>query len=82
MRKVAILLLLAGSLGACTAAPAVISDLEEDKVIVQSGMGTPDHEIVAKAREGCRIHGRTAQAISYACLDDYCLRKSYLFACK
>ena len=60
---------------------AVISDLEEDKVIVQAS-GNDMSVIMAEARRGCRIHNRRPVQISYTCMDKYCLGKQYLFACK
>ena len=60
---------------------AVISDLEEDKVIVQASGG--DMSVIqAEARKGCAIHNRAPVEVSYRCLDGYCMRKEYLFACK
>ena len=72
--------LAAGVLASC--APAVIADLEEDKVVVASGMGTADGMVQEQAQKGCAIHGRHAVAISHSCLDQYCIRKRHLFACQ
>ena len=67
----------------CVAAPAIIADLESDKVIVQSGLGTKPEAIKAKANEGCEIHGKTPEGpLSMRCLDQYCLSARHLFACK
>jgi hypothetical protein len=60
---------------------AVISDLEEDKVKVQASGGDMN-VILAEARKGCSIHGRSPVQISYTCMDGYCIQKEYLFACK
>ena len=60
---------------------AVISDLEDDKVIVQA-VGGDMAVIDAEARRGCSIHGRRPVQISYTCMDDYCFKKQYLYACK
>ena len=65
----------------CASTPAVIADLEEDKVIVQKGLGTSDHEILAKAKEGCALHGRIPIPLSKVCLDQYCFEENHLFAC-
>ena len=65
-------------------APAVIADLEEDKVIVQSGLGTTDDQIWIKAQQGCSLHGRTPIELSVRCVDpgDFgCTVKNHLFAC-
>ena len=69
-------------LASCTSDPAVIADLEEDKVVVASGMGTTDDMVQTEARKGCAMHGRYAVAISYSCLDEFCIRKRHLFACQ
>ena len=74
--------LAAGVLASCASAPAVIADLEEDKVVVASGMGTTDGMVQEQAQKGCAMHGRHAVAISYSCLDQYCIRKRHLFACQ
>ena len=68
--------------GGCAATPAVISDLEEDKVVVRSGLGTSLYDIADKAGEGCALHGRWPHPVSRTCLDEYCIRKEYLFACR
>ena len=63
------------------ATTAVISDLESDKVLVQ-GSGGDMSIINAEARRGCAIHGKTASAaISWTCVDQYCMTKRYLYAC-
>ena len=60
---------------------AVISDLESDKVKVQARGG--DMAVIdEEARRGCAIHGRSAVQVSYICLDQYCIRKEYLYACQ
>ena len=70
------LLMLAGC-----ATNAVISDLEQDKVIVQA-TGNDQAVIDAKAREGCALHGRKPVAVSYRCLDGWCTQKEFLYACQ
>ena len=72
-----VLLLLAGC-----AAPAVISDINDSSLKVQANVYTPMNEVNAKAREGCQIYNKTPVSISVQCLDGYCTRKAYLFACK
>lgn len=71
-----------GLLMGCAPAPAVIADLESDKVVVQAGAGTPDHAIASVAAKGCAIHEGKPVRISHICLDAYCLRKNVLFACR
>jgi predicted metalloprotease with PDZ domain len=60
---------------------AVISDLEDDKVIVQ-GTYADAAMIQAEANEGCAMHGKQAIPISSRCMDKYCTRRNYLFACQ
>lgn len=70
------------ALTACESGSAVISDLETDKVVVQSGVGTEDAAIVAEAQYGCALHGRIPVAISSGCVQGSdCLLREHLFAC-
>ncbi len=80
MRKTGLLPLLI-LLAGC-AAPAVISDINDSSLKVQANAYTPMDEVNAKAREGCQIYNKTPVSISVQCLDGYCTRKAYLFACK
>ncbi len=66
------------------AAPAVIADIEHDKVVVQSNQYTPPAEVVAEAERGCAIHGRKAEPISTrtAGSDGWAEIQMHLFACK
>ncbi len=82
MKKIIILTFLGGLLAACVATPAVIADLEEDKVIVRSDLLTEDSDVLRKARDGCAIHDRVPVRISYTCVDEYCSQKNHLFACR
>ena len=66
----------------CQATPPVISEINDSSVKVQGGMGTTDQDYRSKAREGCGIYSKTEVPISHVCLDQYCLRKEVLFACK
>ena len=79
MQRFAILVpfLLAGC-----AAPAVISDINDSSLKVQANAYTSINEVNAKAREGCSLYSKTPVAISTQCLDGYCIRKKYLYACK
>ena len=55
-------------LGGCTTpAPTVITDLEDDKVIIQAVATTAFEQILDKATEGCAIHGRKPVPISESC---------------
>ncbi len=81
MRRLAIVIVCALAAGGC-AAPAVIADLETDKVIVQGNEYTDEDAIAAKAAEGCAVHGRKAVPVSKWCTGAYCSAKRFLFACK
>jgi hypothetical protein len=65
---------------ACTT-KALIADLETDKVIVEAE-GSNMSIIEEEARKGCAIHNRSPIAVSKKCLDGFCRRAAYLFACK
>ncbi len=80
-RKLLLLSLCGISLPGCAAGPAVIVDLETDKVVVRKNISTPDEEVEAKAREGCALHDRVPKPLSVSCLDQYCFSSNHLFAC-
>lgn len=75
-----VLLLTILAISGC-ATHAVISDLENDKVIVQAS-GSDMNIIDAEAQKGCQIHDKSAVAISSTCADGYCTKRNYLYACK
>ena len=78
--RVLAIMLAAFTLGACVSPPpAVISDIEMDKVVVQSGWTTNETDIVAEAWRGCASHGRVPVSISSGCV--HCLLREHLFAC-
>lgn len=81
VRGVAATMIMALALFGCVKATAIIADLESDKVVVQSGPGTEDHEIVAKAFEGCALHDRVPVPLSTQCMNEYCSMQNNLFAC-
>ncbi len=68
-------------LSAC-AAPAVISDIGEDRVKVRGNAYTKPEDKLAKAQEACALYKRQAVAISEFCVDPYCAWKDTLYACK
>lgn len=83
-------LLIAAALGltACVTSPppAVISDLESDKVLVQYA-GSDRAVLDAEAQKGCAIHGKSPVPVSQRCwlpaqYGGGCLSYEYLFACK
>jgi len=74
-----VLLVSLGLLGAC--ASAAISDIATDKVNVVA-QGNDQTMIMNEAKRGCGIYNRTPVPLSKHCLDGYCTRTEYLFACK
>ncbi|MDE0094877.1 MAG: hypothetical protein OXS40_00660 [Gammaproteobacteria bacterium] len=64
------------------ATEAVIVDLEDDKVVVRSGIATTEQAVKQEARRGCALHGKSAVMISYTCMDSNCFTKDVLFACR
>lgn len=71
-------------LAAGCAAPAVIADIEQDKVIVQANQYTPPGEVQAEAERGCALHGREAVPISTRQVggSDFDRIHHHLFACR
>ena len=82
MKHVIVAILTGMFVAGCAAAPAVISDINDSSLKVQTGMGTTDEMLMTKAREGCGLYGKTPIRISQTCMDEYCFRKQVLFACK
>ena len=66
-------------LAAC-AASTVVSDTSALRIQVDSR--TPPAEIERQARAGCAIYGKEPVAVSYSCLDDNCMGRELLYACK
>ena len=71
-----------GTLAGC-AIPAVIADIEHDKVIVESNQHTDRAEIRVEAARGCALHGRKARFISRRIVPTSALTalEHHLFAC-
>lgn len=67
------------ALAGCAQPRAVIADIGEDKVIVQSTMLTDKTTIIPVAQEGCDLYGRKAQPISTREGPQY--TELHLFAC-
>ena len=82
MKKLVVTLALGLFVTGCAATPAVISQINDSSLEVQAGLGTTDDMIMAEARRGCGIYNKTPVAISRRYLDEYCIRKAVLFACK
>jgi hypothetical protein len=80
MRAPAILIGLV-AVAAC-AAPAVISDINDSAIKIQVNAYTSPAEIDQRAQEGCGIYNKQPVPISQRCLDQYCVSKELLFACK
>ena len=72
---------LAAVVVACQPVPAVISDISEDKVVVQKRMMTQPRDVIEKARHACALYDRVPVPMSTKCLDRYCLMSEQLFAC-
>lgn len=82
MRRVLALAAAAVLLTACGPQPAVISDINDSSVKVMSYLRTPKEAVRAEANRACGTYGKTAQPISYQCMDEYCWTKQVLYACK
>lgn len=68
-------------LAACSS--AAISDISQDKVVVEGRFSGPDDKMVVDlAGRGCGLYGKVPVYLSWTCLDGNCLTKKYLFACK
>lgn len=82
MKHIIVVLLTGMFVAGCAAAPAVISDINDSSLKVQTGLGTTDEMVWTKAREGCSLYGKSPVRISHTCRDEYCFSKQVLFACK
>jgi hypothetical protein len=69
------------ALAAC-AAPAVISDTSNSALRIEANNWTPATEIERKAQDGCGAYKMVPVSIGMRCLDDGCVRREWLFACK
>lgn len=79
-RKSVVIFLMAMTLIGCNQ-PAVISDIETDKVIVQKLLFTSEEDVMNKAREGCALHGRVPRPISKRGSGHPTTGEYWLFAC-
>lgn len=61
--------------------PAVISELGEERVVIQASHPNPA-QVRAEADRGCAFHGRAAVPIGNRCLDARCTAKRFVFACQ
>ena len=61
--------------------PAIISDLEEDKVIVQKHLFTSITDVIEAAKEGCALHDRVAVPVSKRSSGQPGGFEYHLFAC-
>lgn len=96
MTRVIMAMVMALALSGCAVSqqPAVIYDLESDKVQVQAHVNrfrpeanTPMEEVFREAEKACAIHERKPVgplSSRKVCLDEYCSRfnQIHLFACK
>ncbi|MDE0335178.1 MAG: hypothetical protein OXI64_09485 [Defluviicoccus sp.] len=78
--KYTMLILMAATLLGCNQ-PAVIADIETDKVVVQKLLFTSDEDVMQKAREGCALHGRVPRPISKRASGHPASGEYWLFAC-
>ncbi len=72
------------SLAGCkTVVPLAIVDLQTDKVVIQGGDDEDDTAVVAKAREGCSVHGRIPLYLSEGrhCSGTACFSSGYSAFC-
>ena len=69
------------ALAAC-AAPAVISGTSDTALRIEANNWTPAAEIEQKAQEGCGAYKKVPVSIGMRCLDEDCVRREVLFACK
>ena len=72
MRAFATLGAAAALLMACGPQPAVISDVSDSSVKVMSYLRTPKEAVRAEANRACGTYGKTAEPLSYQCMDQYC----------
>lgn len=68
------------ALAACSSS-AVITELNEDRVIIEARFPSPT-QVEAEASRGCAFHGRTAVSVSKQCLDQACDTQRFVFACR
>lgn len=69
-------------LTACGPQPAVISDINDSSVKVLQYPRTSNQAVTAEANRGCGTYDKKAQPLSYQCMDQYCMTKQVLYACK
>ena len=79
--KLTLTVTIALALCGCTPLPAVIVDLETDKVVVHKRLTTTIEEVKKTAREGCALHNRIPKHLSRICADQNCFHERHLFAC-
>lgn len=78
--KYTALILAAATLIGCNQ-PAVIADIETDKVIVQKLLFTSEEDVMNTAKEGCALHGRVPRPISKRASGHPTTGEYWLFAC-
>jgi hypothetical protein len=79
MSRFSTIALAALALAGCETTTAVTS-VATDHVRVQA-VGDDVAPVNATAERACALYKRKPVAMSYRCLDGYCITKEYLFAC-
>ena len=64
------------------AMPAYIMEISDSSVRVRGNMKTPLANFDSEAAKGCGSYGKVPVRISYQCYDNYCVGKSWLYACQ
>ena len=82
MKNLVVTFILGLFVAGCAPTQPVISDISDSSLEVQTGLGTTDAMVAQEARRGCGLYEKKAVRISQRCLDQYCIRKAILFACK
>lgn len=57
-----------------------VTDIGQDKVRI-AAIGDDVVPVNAQAAQACGMYKRQPRAMSWRCLDAYCIHKEYLFAC-
>ena len=81
LKKLISVVVLGFSSAACTPPPPVVSDISQDKVVVQAMIDNPDQRVaaLATANEQCAMYKRTAVPLSKRLANG---AYYYLYACK
>jgi hypothetical protein len=75
------LLCAAGLMMAACLSKAVVTDISDSAVKIQTNNSTPEAEIDSRARAACATYGKAAVRMGQTCFDIYCIRREVVFAC-